>query len=111
MNLVCMEEDRIPRRKYEIIEPYFLPNFMVILRCIREKNLIDRMDIESPILHLLYCIQWCNRRPNDYWIQKDREILEQHIIELVSVFKERLPEYYNEFKEICPGIVFYEKNE
>lgn len=57
MNLLCKEEEQIPRRKYEIIEPYFLPNFIFVLRCIREKKLIDRMDLEPPIIHLLYCIQ------------------------------------------------------
>ena len=40
----------VPRRRYEIIEPYFLPHIVYSKRVIEEKELIDRMDIEPVLL-------------------------------------------------------------
>lgn len=100
----------IPRRRYEIIEPYFLPNISWNKTYLDSKELMDRMDIEPIILHLLYCVKWCYAYQNDYWIQGDRKILEGYLVDFVSIFKKRLKRYYEEFSEITPEVKKYELN-
>jgi len=98
----------IPRRRYEIIEPYFLPNILCCKKNIEEKELIDRMDIEPIILHLMYCIQWCNMYSWDYWIQEDKEVLERFLKDIIKIFQKRIPQYYKEFCVINPEVRKYE---
>lgn len=98
----------VPRRRYEIIEPYFLPHIVYSKRVIEEKELIDRMDIEPVLLHLIYCVKWCSNYSRDYWIQEDKEILERFLKELLEVFRRRIPQYYEEFCTINPEVRKYE---
>ena len=99
----------IPKRHYEVIEPYFLPNFVYALKYIKEKSNLDRIDVEPVILHLLYSIEWCNQRQSDFWIRRDKEILIEYLKEIVNEFRVRLPSYYAEFKDFCPNIILFEK--
>ena len=98
----------IPRRRYEIIEPYFLPNISWNKTYLENKELLDRIDLETILLHLLYCIKWCSIQQNDYWIQNDKKILENYIIEFIEIFKKRMKRYYEEFSLINPEIKKYE---
>lgn len=95
-------------RRYEIIEPYFLPNIICHKKSIEKKELIDRMDIEPIVLHLMYCIRWCDIYPHDYWIQGDKEILKQFLKDILKIFQKRIPQYYKEFCVINPEVRKYE---